>query len=921
MLVLILAVTTGTIIAQLRDHELTAAGNQLKSLAVVLADQAERAFKAIELIEVSIVEKLQNDGVSTPDEFRRWMEGRTVHEQLRNRIAGLPQVDALIAVDAGGNIVNFSRMWPIPTASVADRDYFLALKDPSGPTSFVGRPVRNRTNNWNIYIARKFVAADGAMLGLIVGAINLTYLERLYAAAAPQPDGSVALFRNDGVLLARHPHLEPRIGDSFSGQPIFQGLADPDAQEKIVRQTSLVDGMDRLYSRRLLQHFPIMLTVSNTSSSILQAWRQEAASLGGAAGLLGALIIAAAHISLRMVRGQRRLHQAQASEAAAEAARLNAESLLRLSDERAAAERAMHLQNERFGVAMSNMSQALCMFDVDDRLVVANQRLYELLGICEAAVPSGTTFEALFRLASGGSELPTHDAGQLVSILHRLKTAGARGNEGCTFGDGRSFAVNCQPAAESGWLAVIQDVTERRNAEARIQHMAHHDALTGLPNRVLFHDRLTDAIARGRRGDQSAVFCLNLDQFKSVNDTLGHPTGDALLRAVTGRLQLQVRECDTVARLGGDEFAIIQSGFDEPTAAASLALRVIATLSEPYHLHGHQVVIGTSIGIAVVPADGNSADEVLKNADLALYRAKADGRGCHRFFEPGMDALMQARRLLEMDLRRALLTREFQVFYQPLINVRSGTVAALEALIRWQHPGRGMISPAEFIPLAEQVGLIVPIGAWVLLQACRDAVSWPADVKVAVNLSPVQLSTRTLVRDVAAALDETGLAPARLELEITETAILEDTDATLATLRQLRALGVSIAMDDFGTGYSSPSSRRRFPFDKIKIDRSFIEGLGGNGDSDAIVGSIAGLCGKLGMATTAEGVETQEQLALIRGIGCTEVQGFLFSRPVPAGEMLQTCAALNQAAGAPPPAPTQHCSQQADARLDAALTA
>ncbi len=912
--------TTGTVITQLRNHELTAAGNQLKGLAVVLADQAERAFEAVELIEVSIAEKLQNDGVNTPDEFRRWMEGRAVHEQLRNRIAGLPQVDALIAVDTDGNVINFSRFWPIPTVNVADRDYFKALKDASGPVSFVARPVQNRSNNsWNMYIARKFVSADGATLGLIVGAINLNYLERLYGAVAPQPDGSVALFRNDGVLLARHPHVEPRIGDSFSRQPIFQGIEDPDAQEKIIHQTSLIDGMDRLYTRRLLQHFPVMLTVSNTSSSILQAWRQEAASLGGAVALLGGLIVAAALILLRMVHGQRRLHQAQVSEAAAEAARLNAESLLRLSNERAAVERAMHLQNERFGVAMSNMSHALCMFDVDDRLVVANQRLYELLDMREAAVPSGTTFETLFRLASDAG-LPTRDVEQLVSILHRLKAAGTRGNEGCMFGDGRSFAVNYQPAAENGWLVVIEDVTERCSAEAQIQHMAHHDALTGLPNRVLFHDRLTDAIARGHRGDPSAVFYLDLDQFKSVNDTLGHSTGDALLRAVTGRLQLQVRECDTVARLGGDEFAIIQTGLDEPTAATSLALRVIAALSEPYHLNGHQVMVGTSIGIALVPSDGNSADQVLKNADLALYRAKADGRGRHRFFEPEMDALMQARRLMEVDLRRALLTREFEMFYQPLINVRSGTVAVMEALIRWWHPERGMISPAEFIPLAEQVGLIVPIGAWVLLQACRDAVSWPANIKVAVNLSAVQLGTRTLVRDVAAALDETGLAPARLELEITETAMLEDTDTTLATLRQLRALGVSIAMDDFGTGYSSLSSLRRFPFDKIKIDRSFIEGLGGNGDSDAIVGSITDLCGKLGMVTTAEGVETREQLALLERTGCTEVQGFLFSRPVPAGEVLQTCAAVDQAMEARSPALTPGRKRQADARLDDALT-
>jgi PAS domain-containing protein len=434
VLILILMVTTGTIITQLRNHELTAAGNQLKGLAVILADQAERAFEAVELIEISIVEKLQNDGVSTPDEFRRWMEGRAVHEQLRNRIAGLPQVDALIAVDADGNVRNFSRFWPIPTVNVADRDYFKALKDGAGPVSFVARPVQNRSNNsWNIYIARKFVSADGAMLGLIVGAINLNYLERLYGAAAPQPDGAVALLRNDGVLLARHPHVEPRIGDSFSGRPIFQGIEDPGAQEEIIHQTSLIDGMDRLYARRLLQHFPIMLNVSNTEASILQAWRQEAASLGGAAILLGALIVAAALMLLRMVHGQRRLHQVQVSEAASEAARLNAESLLRLSNERAAAERAMHLQNERFGVAMSNMSHALGMFDVDDRLVVANQRLYELLDLREAAVPSGTTFEALFRLASDAG-LPTRGVEQLVNILRRLKAAGARADEGCMFG-------------------------------------------------------------------------------------------------------------------------------------------------------------------------------------------------------------------------------------------------------------------------------------------------------------------------------------------------------------------------------------------------------------------------------------------------------------------------------------------------------
>jgi diguanylate cyclase (GGDEF)-like protein len=435
---------------------------------------------------------------------------------------------------------------------------------------------------------------------------------------------------------------------------------------------------------------------------------------------------------------------------------------------------------------------------------------------------------------------------------------------------------------------------ERRQAEAKIMHMAHHDALTGLPNRVLFHRRLTEAVARSRRGESCAVLFLDLDHFKAVSDTLGHPIGDLLLREVTERLQRELRDTDTVARLGGDEFAIVQSNIEQAEAVAALAVRLVQVLGEAYEIAGHRVMIGTSIGIALVPLDGEDPDQILKNADLALYRAKADGRNRHRFFEPAMDAIMQARRTLELDMRQALVAGEFAVFYQPLMNLKTRTVSGFEALARWHHPERGLISPAEFVPLAEEIGLIIPLGNWVLRQACFDVAAWPGGPKIAVNLSPVQFGSRTLVEDIAAALEASGLEPGRLEIEITETVMLENTDAVLVTLHRLKDLGVSIAMDDFGTGYSSLSYLRRFPFSKVKIDRSFIEGLGQGGDCDTIVAAVADLCQRLGMTTTAEGVETKEQLNLLSAGTCTEVQGYFFSQPRPAAEIPDLCRLLNK---------------------------
>ena len=432
----------------------------------------------------------------------------------------------------------------------------------------------------------------------------------------------------------------------------------------------------------------------------------------------------------------------------------------------------------------------------------------------------------------------------------------------------------------------VVDVTERRKAEARVAHMAHHDALTDLPNRVLFRERLQEALRRAQRNDRLvAVLCLDLDHFKEVNDTLGHPIGDKLLQAVASRFKSTLRETDFVARLGGDEFAIIQTDMGSPIEASSLAARLIDHIGQPYQIDGHHVVIGTSIGIALAPADGVEPDHLLKNADMALYRSKNDGRSIFRFFEPDMDARLQARRTMELDLRHALKAREFELHYQPLVNLESGKVCAFEALLRWHHPTRGLVSPAEFIPLSEEIGLIVDIGAWVLEEACREAVHWPEEVKIAINLSPVQFRNNRVVGAVAHALQVSGIAPQRVELEITESVLLQDSEANMEALRDLKALGIQIAMDDFGTGYSSLSYLQKFPFDKIKIDQSFVRTLSERPEAGAIVRALTGLGRSLSIDTTAEGVETEEQLEHLRSEGCTQVQGYLFSRPLPARDV------------------------------------
>jgi diguanylate cyclase (GGDEF)-like protein len=538
----------------------------------------------------------------------------------------------------------------------------------------------------------------------------------------------------------------------------------------------------------------------------------------------------------------------------------------------------LRAQNIRFDVAINNMSQALMMYDSAGRLVICNHQYHQMYGLPPDLIKPGCTIrEALAHRKRAGT-FPG-DPEKHIENLMAAVAEGRRRNRVLELTDGRSILSVVTPMADGGWVVTHEDVTERRRAEKQIAHMARHDSLTDLPNRTLLRERLSQALAGVNRGEHLAVLYLDLDHFKTVNDTLGHHVGDELLKTVAGRLRNSVREVDTVARVGGDEFAIIQAGTGQPADAAILARRICDAIKAPYNLQGHAVVLDTSIGIALAPNDATEPDELLKAADMALYGAKADGRGTFRFFETAMDARVKSRRSLERALREALRNGEFEVHYQPLVNLKDRRVTCCEALLRWTHPERGKVPPAEFIPVAEEIGLIVPLGEWVLRKACADAARWPKDVKVAVNLSPIQVMNQNLVPVVVGALAAAGLPAERLEIEITESVLMQNTETTLAALHRLRELGVRISMDDFGTGYSSLSYLRSFPFDKIKIDRCFISGLGDGDDSVAIVLAIASLARNLGIMTTAEGVETSQQLQQVRALGCTEMQGFLFSPP------------------------------------------
>jgi diguanylate cyclase (GGDEF)-like protein len=862
---LIAAIMVGTaiMVGNLRNRALSESERELKNTALILAEQIDRTFQAIDLVQSSVIEKIQSLGITSSEDYSRRMSSEDVHLMLKASTSGLVQIYALSLINADGRLINFSRFWPGPDISVADRNFFQAVKSDPRVTSYISQPRHNRTNGaWTMFLVRRVTAPNGEFLGLVLGAVELSYFEKLFNSISLGEGSSIALFRNDGVMLTRFPQIESVIGTIFRSTIDAVGEGD----SGMARFVGRIGGKDRLLAAHRLGHFPLVLSVAIDTAAALALWQKETNILLGA-GALAALTVAI--MILLIVRQQARAHNA---------------SMQRLA-----------LEKQRLDTTINNMSQGLVMFDAAERLVVCNDHYIDMYGLSRETVKPGCSLLEVLQYRAAVGEFRHQDPAQYRAGVVAALAQGKVTTLILEGADGREVLVTTSPMTAGGWVATHEDITERRRAEAKIAYMAQHDALTDLPNRLRLYEHLQKTLTRPKRGEHVAVLCLDLDRFKDVNDAHGHPTGDLLLKSVAERLRQCIRDADMVARLGGDEFAIMQAGASQPRDATSLASRLIEVISAPYELGGHQVTVEVSIGIALAPGDGLNPDQLLKNADTALYRAKSEGRGLYRFFEPEMDARMQVRRTLEIDLRKAIGNGEFELYYQPLVDMQTEYVTGFEALIRWHHPSRGMIAPLDFIPVAEETGLIVPMGDWVLRQACAEAATWPSGVKVAVNLSPIQFKNKSLLPSVVSALAASGLSPNRLELEITESVLLQDSDTTLAVLHELRGLGVRISMDDFGTGYSSLSYLRKFPFDKIKIDQSFIFDMSGRNDSLAIVRAVIAMGSGLGIATTAEGVETPEQFKQLKLEGCTEVQGYLFSAPRPAAEVRGLLASINPA--------------------------
>src|SRR4051794_8750291 len=732
-------------------------------------------------------------------------------------------------------------------------------------------PVFSRiTGVWTTVIARKVTGPNGEFLGAIGRGIEPVNFERFFASVALGSGAAIAMHHRDGTLLARYPHVDEMIGKNFRAGAASQ-LQVFDLPHSTSRLTSPIDGKDRLISSRALTNFPIVIVAATTTLAALADWREQITMLIVVASLSVLAITALLFLVVR-----------------------------KLSQQHRASQQRVTLEKQRLDTAVNNMTQGLLLFDSSQRLVICNQRYIEMYGLSADVIKPGCSFHDVIahreQTGSFNGDVDRYVALVLRDVAHRNVMVIATP-------DGRSIQVANEPLADGGWVATHEDVTERQRAEQRITHLAHYDALTDLPNRALFHEQLKRELPHAAPGQQLAVLYIDIDEFKSVNDSLGHMIGDELLKSVAAGLRACVRETDFVARLGGDEFAIVQTGVTDPVEITGLVHRVFDAIRAPFECLGHQVTTDASIGIALAPRDGTDLDQILKNADLAMYAAKAAGRRTYRFFDPAMEAEVRARRVLETDLRQAITDGGFEVYYQPCLSLQDDSITGCEALLRWRHPQRGMISPADFIPIAEETGLINQLGEWVLTTACKEAASWPEPIRLAVNVSPVQFKSGTLALKVIAALAASGLAADRLELEITEAVLIRDDDAALAILHQLRDIGVRIALDDFGTGYSSLSYLQRFPFDKIKIDRCFITDLASPEGSSSIVQAVVNIAADRHMTTTAEGVETEQQREALRALGCSEMQGYLFSPPKPAADIRPLLSAHRRGPGAASPSP------------------
>jgi diguanylate cyclase (GGDEF)-like protein len=871
LLIASIVIGTATTVLSFRERALGNSERELENTVLLLARHFDRELHSFEAAQSQVVRRVEQLGIASPEAFKRQMSGEEFHTNLQVAVGASSDIAGIDVFDADGQLINSSQSWPVPDINIADRSYFKEFAtDNWSPAVLLTLVNSHLMGGWTTVVARKVVGPNGQFLGLVSRGISPASLEKFFESLALGKGSAISLLHRDGTMLARYPHIEAMIGRNFKMAAAPQVLSK--ANQGTVRLISPVDGEDRLASIRALSEFPLSIIATTTVSTALADWRAQTRFLIVAAGL-SALVIA---LTLFLI-------------------------VQRLSKQHRASERRLALGKKRLDTALNNMSQGLCMFDRDKRLVLCNELYAKMYNLPAELLQPGALHSDIIahRVRSGilkgnQGDVAVRDHLSVLSALSPVKRS-VRVED---HADGTQIRVVREPMEGGGWVATHEDITERKLSSERIAHLAHFDALTDLPNRVLFREHLERELNRIDPGDQLAVLFLDVDEFKSVNDSLGHQVGDELLRSIAASLSGCLKQTDFIARLGGDEFAIVLTAVKSAEDVTDLVTRIYGAIRAPYECLGHWLTTDASIGIALAPKDGAHLDRILQNADLAMYSAKSDGRRTYRFFEPDMEMRVKARRVLEMDLRQAIVDGGFEVHYQPVIDLCNNQISGCEALVRWHHAERGMISPAEFIPVAEQTGLIDQLGEWVLTTACTEAATWPDHIKLAVNVSPVQFKSDTMALRVVAALAASGLAASRLELEITEAVLIRDDDAALAILHQLRAIGVRIALDDFGTGYSSLSYLHRFPFDKIKIDRSFVNDIAEDQGSSSIVQAVINIASSRNMTTTAEGVEMEQQKEILSSLGCTEMQGYLFSRALPVADIRMLLSRTNKVAAA-----------------------
>ncbi len=851
MLVIAIMLGTGYFALQYRERALEVAERELSNSALLLSRHFDQQLSDLQHVHDDLVASLRADGVHTSDEFEKKMSTLGVHEMLRTRLAALPHVGAFNLWNANGWLINSSEMWPVPDASIANRRYYQDFISGQPTPDLIVEPVVSKvTKVWTTVFARKIIGRNGEIIGIASRGVEPRHFEAFVGSLALDSGTAISMIHRDGTIIARYPQDDSVIGHNVGNTSAFQRALAVDGDIS-GRFTSARLSQDKVGAVKPLTHFPILIVATTSTSSALADWRAQTRLQFYAAALTVAVIIAMVFLIVRQLRRQH-----------------------------AAAQHKLSEKTRYLDTAINNMTQGLLLFDAAGRLVICNRQYIDMFGLSPDVVKPGCHLRDLIKHRQQlGSFVGDVDA-YCAKFLDRsvdLKDSVT------STPDGRSIRLIFKRSPDGGWATTMEDVTEVRRVQAKIEHLAHYDALTNLPNRTLFQ-RHAEKLLQVEDAE-FAILYIDIDEFKRINDSLGHLIGDEFLKGVADRLRQSVGAGDFIARLGGDEFAVLQHGIESVEDVHALVARIYQALRTPFDCHGHQLTSDASIGIAIAPRHGSDLFDLLKNADLAMYAAKTAGRRTYRFFDPSMEQEANLRRELEADLRTALAQGGFELHYQPLVDLRSDEVTGCEALLRWRHPVRGMVSPADFVPVAEETGLIEEIGQWVLRTACAEAATWPAHVRIAVNVSPIQFKSETLPLKVAAALAETGLDPRRLELEITEAVLIADHDAALVALNQLRALGIHIALDDFGTGYSSLQYLQRFPFDKIKIDRSFVKEVTHNSSSASIIRAVVSIAADRNMITTAEGVETLQQRETVQNLGCTQMQGYLFSAARPASEI------------------------------------